>query len=183
MVEASTVPCGLISTTTTFARGLPFKSFTRPVIATVVCGGLSIFSTGEESSVGLAAGAGVASGVAAGVGSGVGEVTDGASGDDAGVGSGVASSDGVGKAGEGCGTTAGLSDEGVDEGLVVGVSAADEDCAPEFSGVAAGVPSGDEVGCTVSPGLSGAGVCALTDVPKPGPIRSSSPSSEPLTFR
>ena len=86
MVEASTVPCGLISTTTTFASRVPLESYPRPVIVTVVGVGLSIFSTGEASSFGVAAGAGVDSGVAAGVGSGVAEVKGGASVVDAGVG-------------------------------------------------------------------------------------------------
>ena len=180
------------------------------MIVTVVGVGLSIFSTGEASSFGAAAG--VDSGVAAGVGSGVGEVTGGASGEAVAVGSGVALGDSVGRAGEGCGTTVGASDEGAGEdvpdcsgvgdgasvagavdvaiGVSVdgagepeeeGLSAACKVCAPEFCGVAAGVFSRAEVGCAVSPGLSGAG--ALTDVAKPGPICSSSPSSEPLTFR
>ena len=92
VVEASTVPCGLISTTTTFASGLPVESFTRPVIATVVCGGLFSFSTGDVSSGSVATGPGVDSGVAAGEASGV-VVAAGASGDDAGVDSGVASGD------------------------------------------------------------------------------------------
>ena len=91
VVEASTVPCGLISTITTFASGLPPESFTCPVIVTVVRVGLSIFSTGDASSVGVVDGAGVESGIAIGVGSGVREATDGASGDDTGVGSLVAS--------------------------------------------------------------------------------------------
>ena len=59
----------------------------------------------------------------------------------------------------------------------------DDACVLETPGVAAGVLWGNEVGCTVSLALLGAGVGALTDVSKAGPIRSSSPSSEPLTFR
>ena len=95
VVEARTVPSGLISTTTTFASGLPFESFTRPVIATVVCGGLFSFSTGDVSRVNVATGPGVDSGVAAGAASGV-VLAAGASGEDVGVGSGVASGEGVG---------------------------------------------------------------------------------------
>ena len=83
-----------------------------------------------------------------------------------------------------CGTTAaGTSADG--DGAETDAASGDVDDAGvlETSGVAAGVLSGSEVGCTVSFALSGAGVGALTDVTNAGPIRSSSPSSEPLIFR
>ena len=82
------MPCGLISTTTTFAIGFPLASLTLPVIATVVGRGLLSFSTGDVSSDGAVTDTGVESGVAVGAGSGVVEA-GGASGEAAGVGSGV----------------------------------------------------------------------------------------------
>ena len=173
------MPCGLINTTTTFASGLPFESFTCPVIATVVCGGLFSFSTGEVASVELPAGSGVDSGVPVAAGSEVGEA-EGA--DDAGVGSGVAAVDSPG-VGSGV-VAAGASTEGDGAGTVAeSAGGAGDAGATGTSGVDAGVLSGDEVGCTVSLDLSGAGVGAIADIPEPGPIRSLSPSSEPLTLR
>ena len=82
-----------------------------------------------------------------------------------------------------CGTTA--AGASADEGAETDAASGDVDDAGvlETSGVAAGVLSGNEVGCTVSLTLSGVGVGALTDVTNAGPIRSSSPSSEPLIFR
>ena len=71
VVEASTVPCGLISTTTTFAIGLPLASLTCPVIEIVTrLGAIISPGTGDvlsevcvgASGVGLALGSGVASG-------------------------------------------------------------------------------------------------------------------------
>src|SRR6266576_1275699 len=101
-----------MSTTTTFASGLPAASFTRPVIVIVARGGLFIFSTGEESSVLVEAGAGVGSGeevgpAAAGAaepgapasGGVVCGVVTGASGDKAGVEDGVGAASPTGVAG------------------------------------------------------------------------------------
>lgn len=204
MVAASTVPCGLISTTTTFAIGLPLASFTRPVIITVARGGLSIFSTGEVSSVGVEAGAGVGSGVEVGKISGVGAVTGGASGVGLAMGSGVASGDEVGDvaggavddgvSGDGvvCGVVTGASGEGVENGVedgdTAGPSAVRSLGVVTGAGVAVGVFSGDEADAAGALivllfALSGTGDMALAAGPAAGPIRSSSPSSEPLTLR
>lgn len=61
------MPCGLISTTTTFASGLPLASLTRPVIVTFTRGG-AVVSTGVVgvSTVGVGDATGEASGVALG---------------------------------------------------------------------------------------------------------------------
>lgn len=199
MVEASTTPCALISTTTTLVRVLPLASLTRPVIVTVVRGGLSIFSTGEASR----AGAGVDSGVADGEGSGVGAAPDGA-GVDEDFGSGVASGvgeggDGVGEVGDDSGTdTAGASDEGDAAGVGTGAAgdgdsvagceiatgaSATGDEAGLAEASAAGVKLGAAAGELFSVALWPAGICAVTGTPAAGPIFSSSPSSEPLTLR
>lgn len=206
MVEASTVPCGLTSTTTTFAIGLPAASLTRPLIVTVARGALSIFSTGEVASEGWDVGAGVGSGVGAGDASGVGA---GVSGVRLPLGSGVTSGDGVGAGEVEAGSVAGVSGEAVGSGVAVagvsgdGDASGDGDCSGVGNGAAA---SGDGVGCGVtgetdSDGvaagvLSGDGVGsagwaivlsvvvtgAFADRTSAGPIRWSSPSREPLIF-
>lgn len=114
------MPRGLISTTTTFAIGLPAASFTRPERVTVARGlaaastGAPIVSTGE-----MGVGTGVSGAAVARVESGAGV----GSGEEVGSAAGAADEPGDVTSGDGvaCGVAAPASGDGDKEGVEVGV--------------------------------------------------------------
>ena len=158
------------------------------MIVTVERGGLSIFSTGEASSEAVDPGGGVRSGVAVGEVPGAGDAVTGVPEDDEGV-AGVAGC---------CEVDDGASEDGAvsvlmtwdvegDKAEVVEAVVADSPVGIAGAGMVAGASAGDEAGWAGALGLFAALPVPLVCSPNwptgAGPIRSSSPASEPLTLR
>ena len=134
-----------MSTTTTFAIGLPPASFTRPESVTVARG-LAVASTGApivsagEMGVGTGVSGAAMAGVESGVGVGSGEEVGSAAGGTVEPGD-EASGDGVAS-----GVAGAASGDGDKEGVEGGVGAESATGVTETGGVAAGVLSGNEGG-------------------------------------
>ena len=164
MVEASTLPDGLINTTTTFPSPFLFASLTWPVIFTVER--VRDAAALNESSID-------------------GKTSDPRVSDERGVGVGSAEGTGVGSGvatGVACGFGGGVSVLGVSEETGSGDGVAADPEATDEGVETVSVPEGGLI-AVVSAGVLAAVVVLAVPLTIAGPIRSSSPSSEPLILR